>query len=131
MTLVQSVLQRIKMLRNTRLYRRLAASDVEVKITPQGDSTPITRKVGNWSPGGIFVLTSVVLPLETKVRLELPIDAPDGPVIQLDGQVVRHQQNKTTGDYEGMGIMFTDFTQKGLRILQELLLSASKQSGSS
>jgi Tfp pilus assembly protein PilZ len=126
---VHNVLQRLKRIRNTRLYRRLPAEQVEVEITPIGGTEKALHRVANWSPGGLFIRTPDVLPLESQVSLELSIDAPRGPRIRLTGQIVRHQFDPASGRIEGMGIMFTDFTQKGLRVLQELLLSASKQEG--
>jgi hypothetical protein len=127
MTWIQSVVQVFKKYRNTRLYRRLPAGEIEVRIVPEGKTSPIIKKIANWSPGGLFVMSRDVLPLETNVNLELVLDAAQGSKIQLEGQVVRHQQNNETGEYEGMGIMFTNFTQKGLQILRDLLLSATKQ----
>lgn len=127
MTWFTGILQYFRNLKNTRLYRRLPVSEVEVKIIPLGSSSPTIKKIANWSPGGLFVVTEDVLPLESKVTLELSLEMPASSTVSLEGQVVRHQTDKDTGEIEGMGIMFTNFTQKGLQVLRDLLLSATKQ----
>jgi hypothetical protein len=126
MSWVRSLFRRLKKFRNTRLYYRLPAGDIDILITPRGEGSPVRTKVTDWSPGGLFVLTREMIPLETRVDMELLLDAAAGAQnIQLEGQVVRHHRNEITGEYEGMGIMFTNFTQKGLQTLKDLLQNAT------
>jgi hypothetical protein len=127
MSWVQELVQSLRKLKNDRLYRRLPAGDIDVKISPKGEGTAILRKIGNWSPGGIYVPGKDVLPLETQVNLELSLGSAGTSALQLEGQIVRHQKNEETGEVVGMGIMFTNFTQNGLQILRDLLLNAGKQ----
>jgi c-di-GMP-binding flagellar brake protein YcgR len=122
MSWVQSLIRRLKKFRNTRLYPRFPAGDVDIQIMPREGGPSVRTKIADWSPGGLFVLTKERLPLETKVDMELRVRSPSGPqTIQLEGQVVRHHLDETTGEYEGMGIMFTNFTQQGLKTLQDFL----------
>jgi len=108
---------------NTRLYRRTTTSDISVKIYVKGKSEPIVERIGNWSPGGLFINTTIPIPMETMVNLEFSLSQNQTSLIQLQAQVVTHKENKKTGEVEGMGLMFTDFTQVGLVILRELLIN--------
>jgi hypothetical protein len=123
---VQGIVEAFRKMKNDRLYRRLPAESINVRIVPKGDGSPMTRKIANWSPGGLYVPTKEVLPLETHVHLEIALATTGSSALQLEGQVVRHQRHPVTEEIEGMGIMFTNFTQSGLTVLRDLLLNASK-----
>ncbi len=111
--------------RNERLYRRLPAEDVWVKLYGADGALIGKEKLGNWSPGGIFLKTEQSLPIEENVNLEFALGPGDHSYIRLRGQVVRQQKKKGENAAEGIGIMFTDFTQSGHTILRELLMSVA------
>ncbi len=122
---VSQIVQNLKQLLNKRVYRRVAVPEIPVTISVKGkDKDRRIATIGNWSPGGLFLLTKEVLPLETLVQLEFPLGRESNSLVQLEAQVVRHQTNRSTGEMEGMGVMFTDFTQNGLLLLRDLLNSA-------
>ena len=125
MKILETVIYQWKQFLNERLYRRLSIEEIPVKIFLYGESNPKEEKIGNWSPSGLFIKTNHVLPLETLVNLEFPLGTA-GSVIQLKAQVVRHQTNPKTKEIEGMGVMFTDFSQSGLLLLRDLLLNSAK-----
>jgi len=104
---------------NERLYRRIP-TNLPVKIHPTSGPT-LQEVIGNWSPGGIFVSTEQLLPIGSMVSLEFSLGEKESSVLKLQAQVVRHQKHSTTGNTEGYGVMFTDFTQSGLQILRNLL----------
>lgn len=109
-----------KKIRNERLYRRILI-DIPVKVYQRGNSPPLLEKIGDWSPGGVFVLTGTLLPIGTMVDLEFSLGDATGSHLKLRGQVIRHQTGRSADNRAGIGIMFTDFTQSGLNVLREVL----------
>ena len=120
MALLSRLRQTWKRYWNKRLYRRIPV-DVPVRIYRADTEETLDEKLGNWSPDGLFIQTQTVIPLGTAVDVEFSLSQEGGTKLKLRGQVVRHM-NRTQGDgLEGIGIMFTDYTQSGLLILRDLL----------
>ncbi len=122
MNLMERLRDGWKQLKNERLYRRVPLQRPVTLRIVGGEMR--TEEIGNWSPGGLFITTENVLSVGTIMEVEFQLGEKSGSSLKLWAQVVRHQSDGATGKMEGMGVMFTDFSQSGMAILRDLLTQA-------
>jgi len=82
--------------------------------------------VSNLSGTGVFVHTSQLLPIGTKIELRFTLLLDDPVLIEAAGDVVRHQ----TGEQSGMGVRFGPMSpQMVLRIQDAIAQRRPRDSG--
>lgn len=125
MSWFQSLFRSWKRRKDLRLYPRIPAYGIPIKIFLKDQDQPQVGEIENWSQGGLFIKTDNPPLEDTIIDLEFSLGKKQKSFVQLQAQVISHRFDKQTQRKNGMGVMFTDFTQSGLIILRELLLNVS------
>ncbi len=75
----------------------------------------------NVSSGGVFIRTTDVVPVGTRVALRFSVIAQDIETIEGEGRVVRAVE-PADSDTPGMGVVFTELTEESRKVLASLFV---------